>query len=333
MGLKEDVTKSLKIESVQRVEYFDSRYYKVQGKSDDGEFSEYFPSVTEILGAYPKDFLARWRGDVGNDRADQIITEALNLGSIIHYGAEAIALGGVVVYNPLTNPIYSEEQIENLRRTYNKVVVVRFQKEYMQLYRIQQFFDMVKPTEIQAEQTVYSLKHKYAGTLDVICKLEPGIYSIAGSKPLGLKGGYYICDYKTGKSVDDTYRMQISAYMKAVLEGRPRWKTKFAGCLILHSNAETVTTGIAGFKAHLVTMGEVDMYFNSFLKVYDVYKIHKPVPTPKTFFIPTQLFYKQPELVKKASTRKRTPKHGEEEVATSNAVNQDTTLGISNELK
>jgi hypothetical protein len=291
-GLKEQIGKNLNIADVRRVEYFDTRYYKVMYKQKGTEYVEHLTSVTEILGgAFPKDFLQRWRGDVGNERADQIIMEALKLGSFVHYGAEVISRKGAVVYNPYQNPIYTPDEIDAMEKKYGEVCVCRFQKEWIQLYRIWQFFDLVKPTQIQTEQTVYSLRHKYAGTLDMIAHIEGGEYAIAGSNPVQLETGLYIFDYKTGKGVDHSYKLQLSAYLEAIKEGIPDILPELKGGLILHTNNEQVKNGIEGFKAHVVTIKEQKEYFQQFLKVYDVYKIVNPIPSPKEFEMPTVLSY------------------------------------------
>lgn len=297
MALSKNLNKGLNIKDVKRIDYFDNRYYKVLYEIKENQkkrlVEEYFPSVTEILGAYPKPFLARWRGDVGNERADQIILEALNLGSTIHAGAETIAKGGCVVYNPYfqRDPLYTEKEIKQIEKKYKHVFICRFQKEFLQLWRISQLFEELKPINIQTEQTVYSIDHKYAGTLDLLFYIKEGEYNISGSTPLYLEEGYYIGDYKTGKSIDNTNKMQISAYLHAVLEGLPEIKRELKGGILFHTNNERIEHGIKGLKATLINMTEYEMYFNNFLKVYDVYKIDKPVPVPEEFTMPTLLTY------------------------------------------
>lgn len=296
MGLlQEQMTKTHDIQGVKRVEYWDSRYYRVQWqeKRKKGLTEKHFPSVTEILGAYPKDFLERWRGDVGNERADQIVHEAFALGSFVHYGAEMIAKGGVVIYSPIENPLYTEAELGKLiAQQKNGYCICRTQREFVQLWRIQRFFETVNPSYIETEQTVFSIVHEYAGTLDLILYIRGGKYDIAGSTPLDLEEGYYVCDFKTGKNIDHSYKMQLSAYTMAVLEGCPAYAEKIRGGLLLHTNNEQVKNGIEGFKATAVPMAEAVQCFEQFLKVFDVYKIQKPVPSPKAFSMPSILAFK-----------------------------------------
>ena len=282
-----DILKAFNIKEVKRVEYFDSRYYKIlyEQKKPKKLIEEYLPSVTEILNAYPKDFLARWRGEVGNERADQIVRDALNLGSIVHFGAEVLARGGVVIYNPIANPIYKTTAIAKLEKKYKEVCVVRFPKEYIQLYRIWQLFKILKPTGVQSEQTVFSITHKYAGTTDLLCKIKEGEYMIAGATPLFLEGGIYVCDYKTGKYNSITYEMQLAAYIKAIQESKPKLDIK--GGLLIQPNSEKIKLGVPGLKVTLLGMTQVERRFIHFMNTYEVYKIEKPAPTPKEFSFPS----------------------------------------------
>lgn len=296
MGLIKEMREAQSIKDVKRIEYFDTRYYKIiyeitkiAGKKKVKELmTQFFPSVTEILGAYPKDFLARWRGDVGNDRADQIMNDALRLGSFIHNAAEVLSKGGALIYNSYGNEIYSEKELVKIKKKYkNNVVIVRWQTEFVQLYRIWKWFRLVQPSKIETEQTVYSILHQFAGTLDLLMWIEEGVYNIGGSVALHLETGWYVGDYKTGKGVDETYKMQISAYIAAIKEGLPNLDIK--GGLIIHPNNEKITTGIKGLKTTFVSAAEQKKYFKHFLSVYEVYKIKKPVPDPTSFDMPTIL--------------------------------------------
>lgn len=296
MGLLQGIGKNYGIKDVKQIEYFDTRYYKilyevaerVKGKLKKQLFEQYFPSVTEILGAYPKDFLAKWRGDVGNERADQIVADSQRLGSFIHNAAEVLANKGALIYNSYGKEIYSEKELTAIRKKYkDNVAIVRFQSEFIQLYRIWKFFNAIKPTSIETEQTVYSVKHKYAGTTDLLMYIEEGEYDISGSKPLQLDEGFYVGDYKTGKYSSETHLMQLAAYINAIKEGLPDLNIR--GGLVIQPNQEKITTGIPGLKTTYMSMAEQAKMFQHFLSVYTVYKIKKPVPDPKEFSMPSLL--------------------------------------------
>lgn len=292
MGLAKEPKSNLTIKGVERIDYFDDRYYKVLLIDKKGKmFYEYYDSVTEILNALPKPGLTKWRGDVGNDRADQISIEAFKLGSVIHDGAEVIAKGGAVVYNPINKPIYNQQAIDKLKKKYkNNLIIIRYPKEFFQLNKILEWHKILQPQKIECELTVFSTVYKYAGTLDLLFYLpKTDEYMISGSTPLLLHKGWYVADYKTGKGVDKSYKMQVASYINAVLEARQDLRKEFRGGLIIHTNAELVKSGIEGLKTHYIDMIEQQLYFKQFLAVQAVFKIDKPTPKPKELSIPTVL--------------------------------------------
>lgn len=283
MALTKVLNQALGIKTIERIDYFDTRYYKIRYKEGKDLKEAFFPSVTEILQAHRKPGLELWRGTVGNQQADEIIEQAFRLGSGVHYGAEQLLKGASLVYNPYHNPLYTEAEIKKLKQ--KNIIQVRYLNDYIQLFRIYQLFQELKPKNVDTEQTVYSLRHKYAGTLDLIMYLDEGTYDIAGAKPLYLEAGYYIGDYKTGKQVSKDYYMQIAAYISAVAEGNDILSKEIKGGLIFHTNS-TTENGVEGIMTHYIKRADVAKYLGNFLKIYEVYKIDKPVPTPKDFKIP-----------------------------------------------
>lgn len=57
-----------------------------------------YPSVTEILGVIDKPFLARWRGKIGNTKADQISRESADIGQQVHAAIEKFLKGETVTF-------------------------------------------------------------------------------------------------------------------------------------------------------------------------------------------------------------------------------------------
>jgi hypothetical protein len=68
------------------------------------------------------------------------------------------------------------------------------------------------------EETVYSDKYGYAGTLDLFCEMDLPPADIDG-KPTGLSGrGKVMTDWKSGKGIYTEARLQTAAYMEALIE-------------------------------------------------------------------------------------------------------------------
>jgi|GEM_PF-1395893 len=266
------------------VEWFDDRYYKVE------EYGEtyFLPSVTTVLGtAFPKPFLARWRGDVGNREADARMREGADRGSRIHHALYVLANGGAVILESADarHPRFTERELAALKVRYNgKIIVLHAQDEYLQVHRFARWVSQVKPMFIIREATLYSIRHGIAGTMDAVVKIEAGRYDIAGSKPVVLDGGLYILDYKTGGTIGDDAFLQMAAYRRMYQDAL---QTEIAGALIVHTNAET-RSGIEGLKTILRTPAELDADWRAFQSAYDLFR-RVGISKPKVFELPSYI--------------------------------------------
>lgn len=248
---------------IKQIEWFDDRFYKVD--------SEFYPSVTTILGVAPKPFLAHWRGQVGNWEADRIMGEAQVKGSNVHLAISTILLGGQVVYEPK-----NELTDRNIYLSENpKTIFLQNQQEVLETYRFLQFLEEVKPKVILSEAIVYSEIYKFAGTLDLLLEIEEGEYQVAGSKSLKLDG-LYIADIKTGKQISDEAYCQIAAYSKCL-------DKNINGGLVIHTNSQT-KNGIEGLQTYLRTDKELNQDFIKFLNYQAIYN-YNPIE-PKVFDLP-----------------------------------------------
>lgn len=159
---------------------FDERFY--QKINDDGK-KVFVPSVTYILGsAYPQDFgLTQWRGDVGNKRADEILEETSEDGSYVHRAIELI----------LNKQIIKGEEISKRFSSRRSLKIKRCLKAFLDWY------EEYKPTVVSTEYIVWNDEHKFAGTVDLKCKIGEEMY---------------IVDFKTSKTLHNTHKAQICAY-------------------------------------------------------------------------------------------------------------------------
>jgi len=225
------------------VNWFDNHWYKIEQENQE---DRWFPSVNTKLGIIDKPFLARWRGDIGNREADLQMWESARKGSRIHLAWYLLYNQGVIIFNPIENPQYNEQQIEELKKE-NEVMVIQNQLEMWDIHKLQQWHERVNPKMRDNERIVYSIKNKDAGTLDKVFHIEAGEYEINGSKPLRLQSGLYISDLKTGKSVYDEAYMQTAAYANCFTE---MTGLKINGSLIIHTGSKT-KSGIPGLSTHL----------------------------------------------------------------------------------
>lgn len=260
---------SLKLDSLREalqsemVNWFDQHYYRIG--------SRFLPSVTTVLGASPKWYLANWRGDVGNAEADRIMKEAQFQGSNVHGYLNHLLNGGSLVFNKET----SEKGCIN----------VRDQFEFLHIYKVVQFLNIVKPKILMSEEILWSDKYEFAGTMDLLMDVEEGEYPVNGAKPIFLEGGVYVADLKTGKSIGNEAFWQTSAYAEALKE---HTGLQAAGTMILHTQSGNAK-GIEGFGVKVRNSEEVSLDFENFLKVFEVWKIAPNPSKPKIFQMPLSL--------------------------------------------
>lgn len=246
----------------------------------------FLPSSTTILGSAPKEWLARWRGQVGNWEADRIMNEAMNKGSRIHLAFAELLKGTIILLNIPKAPAYTKEQIDAISQESKKgVLVLSDQQEMLEVWRLKQFFDIVKPKVEAVEMTVYSEVYGYAGTLDHIWHINAGEYDLGGRTKFKVeKTGFYILDIKTGAEDEINYPEQLASYMSAVEESN---QYKIEGGIILYSNAKT-KTGIEGFKFEQISKEDLEYHFKGFIFQLNVW-LKKSNKNPKLFDLPSLL--------------------------------------------
>lgn len=246
----------------------------------------FLPSSTTILGSAPKEWLARWRGQVGNWEADRIMNEAMNKGSRIHSAFAELLNGTVILFNNPKAPAYTKEQISAIETESKKgVMIVQEQQEMLEVWRLKKFFDIVKPKIIGTEVSIYSAVYGYAGTLDHLWYIEAGKYDLGDKVFFEVeKSGNYILDIKTGGEDDVNYPEQLASYYNAVEE---TGNIKIEGAIILYSNSKT-KKGIEGFKTDQLNLNDLKYHFDGFLWQYNIW-LKKANKSPQVFDLPSLL--------------------------------------------
>jgi len=171
-NIKKSYDRILEIsDDAQQITLPDSRYYRRNGK--------YYPSVTYVLGYYPKGkFFENWLKQVGFS-ADYIVKKAAEEGTQVHELSEAYL---------------NEEELRFLddkgRPQYNPDV-------WQMFLRFVEFWETFKPTLIETEVHLFSDKLKVAGTCDLIVEIN---------------GKLWLLDLKTSNQLQTTYELQTAVY-------------------------------------------------------------------------------------------------------------------------
>lgn len=151
------------------------------------------PSVTWIAGFWPKGVqFYKWLADKGWDEAEAAKSAAGDKGSKVHLAIEMILNG---------------EEFRIDTKVLNKTTEQLEELSYEELLCVKSFCDWreeVKPEVLATEIVIFSEVNGYAGTVDLVCKIE---------------GVPYVIDFKTSKQVWREHELQISAYRTALENG------------------------------------------------------------------------------------------------------------------
>jgi hypothetical protein len=171
-NIKQSYNRILEIsEDATQITLPDSRYYRRNG--------QYYPSVTYVLGYYPKGkFFENWLKQVGFS-ADYIVRKAAEEGTQVHELAEEYLNGADLNFLD-----------DRGRPQYNPDV-------WQMFLRFVEFWETYKPTLIETEVHLFSDELKIAGTCDLIVEIE---------------GELWLLDLKTSNQIQTVYELQTAVY-------------------------------------------------------------------------------------------------------------------------
>lgn len=233
-----------------KVEFCDERYYKFINTETGEEL--YYPSATFILRSFPMDFeLLKWVGNVGNESAKRISSQAAESGSKVHNAIEKLLLDEKIKWD---DKIYNEQ-------------------EWSGICRFLDFYATYQPKLIFSERTIFSHKHKYAGTIDYLCKIGDETWLI---------------DFKFSNAVHDSYMLQLAAYRNAIQE---ELNIKVDKMAILHLKAQNKK----GWKLE-EPKEDYQKLFDIFKKTQVLFLFTNPNCKPKNLVLPEEISLKEIEL-------------------------------------
>jgi len=236
---------------LQQINFLDRRVYK---RSE----GVYYPSVTTILQYMPKNkFFESWLKDVGHN-ADLIMRRAGKEGTQVHEAAEKLVLGEEVSWmDDYGNAKYSQLVWEMILKFY-------------------EFWTTYKPELISTEDFVFSDEHKYAGTADLVVKMD---------------GETWLLDLKTSNSLHKSYDLQLASYAKALEESKGI-KIDRTGIIWLKANTRgpSKKDGVYQGKGwQIKVVDEIDKNFELFKMIYKLYALENPTVEPIYNSYPTTL--------------------------------------------
>ena len=232
-----------------QVNVLDQRFYRRDGK--------YYPSVSSVLNYFPKNkFFHEWLKDVGHN-ADIIASKAASEGTQVHNAIEDFLNGNEIIW-------------------IDEYGVAKYSLEvWKMILKFADFWNTHKPELIATEYHLFSDNHEFAGTTDLIIRLNNQVWLI---------------DNKTSNSLHTSHELQLAAYAVAWNETH---NTLIERTGILWLKASTRGEGkgdaIQGKGWQLKIVDNIATNFQMFQKIYDIYKLENPEFKPITELLPTSI--------------------------------------------
>jgi len=236
-------------ENSKQVNILDSRFYRRSEK--------YYPSVTSILNFFPKNnFFHSWLKDVGHN-SDIIMRKAANEGTQVHNAIEDFLNGKEIVW-------------------LDEYGTAKYQLDvWKMILRFADFWNTVKPELIAAEYHLFSDEYEYAGTADLIVRINEELW---------------LLDIKTSNSLHTSYDLQLAAYAQAWNETHTEHVTRTG---IIWLKAKTHKEGkegqMQGKGWQVKIVDDIEKNFTMFTKIQDIYKLENPNASPYTERLPTSV--------------------------------------------
>ena len=244
--------------NIKQINLFDERWYEIKLK---GQTYDLF-NVTGWLDAYPKGpGFDKWLMTVKDP--ETIRNEAAQLGTEVHDSIERTLKGETVKWDDTTS-------LEGWERF---LAWCKWWKEFTAEHEV-----IVRPEFV--EFITYDLNYRYAGTVDLLAKVDNKIVLI---------------DWKTGANIYDTALLQISAYAQAVEQQLEKVVER---ALIVQLNP---SLNKKGYRIKEVKSQDLKDGFEDFKNVQKVYLRANKDPKPRHRRYPMEVnleYIKNEEIIK-----------------------------------
>lgn len=183
----EDITS---VPGYKRVTTVDERWYIREATDQLTELPKYefVPSVTWIADSWPKGIgFYKWLSERGWDEAEALKEAAGEKGGRVHKAIETFLE---------TKEIKIDAKFDNDEGELQELTL----EEWQCLMAFADWYNEVKPEVLKGEFLVWNDEHNYAGTVDLLCRIN---------------GEIWLIDFKTSQNVYPTHEIQVSAYKHA----------------------------------------------------------------------------------------------------------------------
>jgi hypothetical protein len=137
------------------------------------------------------------------------------------------------------------------------------------------FWNTHKPELIAAEYHLFSDKYEYAGTADLVCRINDELW---------------LLDIKTSNSLHTSHDLQLAAYAHAWNETHNEKITRTG---IIWLKAKTKKEGkegeMQGKGWQVKVVNDIEKNLDMFLNIYKIYKLENPNAKPHSELLPTSI--------------------------------------------
>jgi hypothetical protein len=193
----------------------DERFYARQISADgtaENKRWDFVPSTSWIASYWPKDTrFFKWLASKGWAEAEEIKAMRGNQGSKVHQAIAVLLNGGTVkMTDSFTNPDTLEP---------GEIVP----EEWLCIMSFVDWFKSEQPgiEVLRSEYTVWNEKYRYAGTVDLKCRLGKRTLRSAEGRAITRRAGLWIVDFKISPEIWPSMELQVSAYKHAESNGEP----------------------------------------------------------------------------------------------------------------
>lgn len=187
-GVKFAIIETDRAAGIRRVTFPSERWYerRIKISDEDPGVWDFVPSVTWIGEHYPKGIgFFKWLASKGWDEAEALKIAAGERGGKVHQAIAAMLTGRVIgIEDSFQNPTTLQPEPLSL-------------EEWECLMSFVAWFGETKPEVIATEFTVWNEKYRYAGTVDLLCKIDDK---------------FWLIDFKTSPNIWPSMELQVSAY-------------------------------------------------------------------------------------------------------------------------
>lgn len=269
-----------KEKGIVQITTWDERFYAKPVKNPITGLPEYdfYESSSWISSYYPKGKrFIQWVGEIGFDEAQRRMVEAGVKGSKTHLAAEDILKGLEVKMDG----VYPNKNNDGLKE---ELTV----EEYEGIMSLVEWLGTINIEVLASEVTAFNDLHHYAGTVDLICRIDDQVW---------------IIDFKTSPNIWPSHEIQLSSYgylsfdLKKLGIDKKEWADRKIAILQLGYNRN---------KIQKYKFTEVEDKFDLFLSTKAIWanECANVKPSQKDYPLFVQAKKLAPKVEKKITTKK-----------------------------